>query len=296
MDIVQLKSKIESNTLDDSLLILKYSDNKFLCNHYVQNISKNKKLNILNISSINEVSDQTSFFDIEDNYLYVLDVEKLTEFPDSSYKNLIIICKEVPENLTVDYIEIDKLINWQIEDYVKMRLQGLGDKEVCWLCDICKYDIYRLDQECKKLEIFPIGARSNIFNIINSDNGYCDLTDKNLFDFTDAVIKKDMNTINNLIPDIFTVDIEPLGAVTTLLKKFKQILAVQTNCKSVITSMGISDKQMWYLKNNQCNIYTTDQLIRNIEFLTDIDYNVKTGNLELSKESFLDYIVINILN
>jgi len=296
MDIIQLKSKIESNSLDDSLLILKYSDNKFLCEHYIDNISKNKNLEKVYVNSITDIFQNNSFFETEDNYLYVLDVEKLTEYPDQTYKNLIILCKELPDNLTVDYVEVNKLINWQIEDYVKMRLQGLGEQEVVWLCQICKYDIYRLDQECKKIEIFPVGARNNIFNIINSDNGYCDLTDKNLFDFTDAVIRKDLETINNLIPDIFVVDIEPLGAVTTLLKKFKQILAIQTNCKSAITSMGMSDKQVWFLKNNQCNIYSTDKIIDIIEFLTDIDFNLKSGNLELSKESFLDYLVVNMLN
>ena len=32
MDTKELKNKILNNTLDDSVLVMKYSDNKFLCN------------------------------------------------------------------------------------------------------------------------------------------------------------------------------------------------------------------------------------------------------------------------
>ena len=42
---------------------------------------------------------------------------------------------------------------------LKMRLEGLGEKEILWLCDITKYNIYRLENECNKLSLFPPLAR-----------------------------------------------------------------------------------------------------------------------------------------
>ena len=128
MDIKELKNKIENNMLDDSVLILKYTDNKFLCNHYINSIIEKRNKIKLYIHSINEISNDDSFFESVDNYLYVLDVDKLTEQVDDSYKNLIIITKEVPEDLGIDYIDVSKLLNWQIEDYVKNAFRGVRRK------------------------------------------------------------------------------------------------------------------------------------------------------------------------
>lgn len=291
MDIKTLKEKIVSNTLSDQVLILKYSDNKFLCNQYVDEICKNKNLNKVYITTIEDAVED--YFGNNDT-LYVIDVENFKEYPTEDYKNLVIICKSVPDNLTIDFTDMTKLLNWQIEDYVKYRVPGLEENEVIWLCQICKYDIFRLDQECKKLELFPVGAQKQIFRQLNEDNAYCDLTDLNIFNFTDALILKDNKKIVEMMADMDLIDIEPLAVVTILIKKFKQILAIQTNNQAYIKQLGMSDKQVWFLKSNQCGRFSNDKLISNLEFLTSIDYKLKSGNLDLSRSDFLSYITINL--
>ena len=293
MTIVQLKEKIENKSLSDDCLILKYSDDKYLCNHYIDEICKFKNLNKVYISSIDEALSDNSFFEMESDTLYVIDIEKFNEYPNNEYKNLVIMCKSLPDNLDIDYVEMPKVVNWQIEDYVKSRLSGLGEVEVQWLCQVAKYDISRLNQECKKLEIFAPGAQKDIFKIFNEDNAYSDLSPNNIFDFTDAIIKKNIVVIGNLVPEIDTADLEPLGVVTVLLKKFKQLASIQL---SGTAPAGMSDKQFWYLKKNQCGIYSDKQLIKNIEFLSGIDGRIKSGNLELSREELLAYIIMNVLN
>ena len=291
MELRELKNKIITNTLTDDLLILKYSDNKFLCNQYIDNICRLRNREKVYVSSIDEALG--NFLD-EDSSLYILDVDELKEYPNEYYKNLIIICKSLPSNLEVDYVDVSKTVNWQIEDFVKYRLKGLEEKEVIWLCQICKYDIYRLDQECKKLEIFPVAAQRQIFMQLNSDNGYSDLTDLNIFNFTEALINKDYRTMCSMLPDMEIIDIEPLAVVTILIKKFKQILALQTNNQSYIKDLKMSDKQVWFLKKNQCGKFSDKKLMKNIEFLTGIDYQIKSGNLDLSRSNLLSYIICSL--
>lgn len=295
MEMKALKNKLIDKTISDDPIIFKYSDNKFLCNQYIDEICKIRGLTKQYIESIEE-SIEDSMFDLEPETLYVVDKDKFEEYPDNSYKNLVVICKTLPDNLEIDYIDVTKVVNWQVEDYVKYRLQGLTEKEVEWLCKIAKYDIYRLDQECKKIELFPVGAQREIFREINSDNGYSDLSDLNIFNFTEAIIKKDLVAVGEMIPELEILDLEPLAVVTIMLKKFKQILALQTNTQSVIKTLGMSDKQIWFLKKNQTGIYTDGQLMKNIDFLTGIDYNIKSGNLDLNRENLLSYIVLNLLS
>jgi len=292
MELKALKQKIKDKTLNDDLIIFKYADNKFLCKQYIDTISEIRNKEKVYVNSIYEAEEDA--FGVDDS-LYIIDVEELKEYPDSSFKNLIIMCKKLPDNLEVDYIDVAKPVNWQIEDFVKYRLKGLDDNTILWLCQICGYDIYRLDQECKKIEAFPVGSQKEIFRQINADNGYCDLTDLNIFNFTDALILHDMQKVISMMKEMELIDIEPLAVVTILLKKFKQLLAVKTNNQSYIKELKMSDKQVWYLRSNQASKFTENKLISNIEFLTGIDYKIKSGNLDLSRDNLLSYITCNLI-
>lgn len=300
MDIRELKNKIENNMLDDSVLILKYTDNKFLCNHYINSIIEKRNKIKLYIHSINEISNDDSFFESVDNYLYVLDVDKLTEQVDDSYKNLIIITKEVPEDLGIDYIDVPKLLNWQIEDYVKMRLEGLGEKEILWLCDITKHNIYRLENECNKLSLFPPLARKNIFKEFNEEDTYSDLSSLNIFNFSTALLKKDYNTINEILKSKSVIDIEGIGLVTILYKNIKNIIDIQFNSNATAEKLGMPPKQFAAVKYS-VGKYTNSQLIKMFKFLTSLDLKLKSGGLQFNNNSrdnngiLVDYVTVNIL-
>ena len=303
MDIKELKKRIVDNTLDDTVLILKYQDNKYLCYHYIDNICKNKGLQKAYIDSLSEINNKDNLFEEESKYLYVLDVEKLTENVDPELKNVIIVCKEVPDNLTIDYIDITKLVSWQIEDYVKLRLPGLDDKERKWLCEVCKYDIYRLDNECIKLEIFNTAGQKMIFKEINQENGYVDLNPLTIFNFTNALLKKDYNSLKMILSDLENIDVEATGVVTIMIKQLKNIIDVQLNPKNTAATLGVTPKQFNFIKYN-VGKFKDSQLINMFEFLTDIDYRLKTGQLTLDETNdiltrnnkLVDYITINLLN
>ena len=303
MDIKELKSRIVNKLLDDSILILKYQDNKFLCYHYVDHICKNKGLEKVYINSLSDLNNKDNLFEDDSKYLYVLDVEKLTEQVDPELKNVIIICKTIPDNLTVDYIDITKLISWQIEDFVKMRLPGLGEKEIKWLCEISKYDIYRLDNECAKLELFTAPGQAILFKEINKDNGYVDLNPTTIFNFTNALMKKDYQSLKMILSDLENIDVEATGVVTIMIKQLKNLIDIQINPKNTASSLGMTPKQFNAIKYN-VGKFKNDQLINMFQFLTEVDYRLKNGELSLDETNdmltrnnkLVDYITINLLN
>ena len=301
MTLKELKSRIESHVLDlSNTLIFKYNNSKFLCKHYIDYICKTRNLEEIKIDSLISLEDNVDMFDDVSNYaLYVYETDELVEL-NANIPNLIIVCKKVAKSITFDYIEFTDVENWQIEEFVKMRLSGLSNNAVKWLCEVCKYDYYRLDNECKKIEIFPETSRNIIFEQMNVDNNFSDLNSLTIMNLSNAIMSKDLIVINNILSDLKNIDIEGTGLVTILLKQFKSNIEISCN-NSWNDSMTCSEKQFKYLKYHPNYNYTLQQMTDIYQFLTGIDVRLKKGELQFKLDnrpnnaSFVDYIVTNVL-
>lgn len=308
-DIRELKNKIENNTLDDAILIFKYNkvDFEFLCEHYVNEIAKVKKLEKIYISSLDELVGNTNsgddFFtaeNIKTPYLYIYKTDTLLSLGKYyDVKSLIIICGKVSKDIKIDYIDFPAVQNWQIEDFVKMRAPGLNDDMVKWLCNICKYDFYRLDNELKKIEIFDKKLQPIIFNQMSDEGVFSDLNTLNIMSLTNAIMQKDLFTINTILSDLKNIDIEATGLCTLLLRQFKCNIEVEGN-RAWNPDLLCTEKQFNYLKRNHAK-YSTIQMYNIYEFLTSLDMRLKSGELQFKADnrpnnnSFADYIVVNVL-
>ena len=308
-DIRELKNKIENNTLDDAILIFKYNkvDFEFLCEHYVNEIAKVKKLEKIYISSLDELVGNTNsgddFFtaeNIKTPYLYIYRTDTLLSLGEYyDVKNLIIICGKVSKDIKIDYIDFPAVQNWQIEDFVKMRAPGLNDDMVKWLCNICKYDFYRLDNELKKIEIFDKNLQPIIFNQMSDEGVFSDLNTLNIMSLTNAIMQKDLFTINTILSDLKNIDIEATGLCTLLLRQFKCNIEVEGN-RAWNPDLLCTEKQFNYLKRNHSK-YSIIQMYNIYEFLTSLDMRLKSGELQFKADnrpnnnSFADYIVANVL-
>lgn len=298
MDLRELKKCIQENTIPTGLMILKYSDNTFIANQYIKEIAKKKNKTINYVDSIQSIiSNMNSFFGIDESLLNIYQVETLDEIiTDFNLKNTIVVCKSISSNQSSEIdkyvIEIPKLQNWMIDSYAESRVTGLNKNELSWLCNICKYDINRIDNELDKISIFSKGDQRKIFNQINEDNGYIDLNPLQIFDFTNAFIKKDIKMIESILEDIENIDVEPAGMLTILAKNFKNIISVQLNPKATAESLNVTPKQFNGIKWS-CGKYTNTQLINIYELLTSIDGMLKSGKLPY--ENIVEYLTIKIL-
>lgn len=297
MQLRELKERINKKESIPFPLIFFASNNDFLVNQYLYSIAKNLSLNIVSISSLKELDDITSsvFYENNDLFVFKIDKDMLVKQEDIKNNKVILLAENQIKGSDIDVVKFDKLENWMIEDYAKTLLPGLTVQETTWLCKICNYNIDRVDIECQKLSLFDKKEQENIFELINKENGYCDLNDLNIFNLTNAIIKKDILTIKNIIRDIDNIDIEGTGLVTILLKQFLNIINIQLNNHANAASLNMSEKQFRAISYS-CNKYSNDKLISIYKFLNNVDYRLKSGLLDISNKDLVQNILNNILN
>lgn len=294
MNIEQFKALIESKNLPEHIIIMKLLDSNFIANQYINFIKTFSDINY--IDNYTQLSNDFDIFGA-DNTLNVLK-QDVFECSDINLKNkrLIVICKKIEKStaeLFSDYIvEIPKLESWQLYDYASSLAEGLDKKSVEYLLNLCNNDIYRLDKELQKIIIFDKNAQQFIFNYLIDDNAFGDLSSKSVFDFTNCIIRKDIQSLFNLYKEIENIDIEPIGLPTILIKNFKDIIDVQLSVNSSPEALNMNSKKYWAIRKYSCGYYTKDQLIFIYRFLTDIDRKVKTG--ELPVNMLIDYIVTKV--
>lgn len=293
MDIIKLKSRIENKTLDDSFLILKYTDVPFIAKQYVDEISKFKNRQIVYVDSIDDIAENI-FGD--DNILYVMNTDKLVRpIKATSLNNKVIICSSIDEDIlesVKDYVvDIPKLQQWQIRAYASKNLSGLSTEEVNWLSDITK-DVYRLSNEMDKISIFNKEEQSKIFSLLNDEDAYCDLNPNTIFNFTNAITKRDIKVVKNILETLETMDVEPVGVLTILYKSFKNIIDIQMSSNPTPESLNMSQKQFNAIRYN-LGKFTNSELIQIFETLTSIDTKLKSGNLPA--DNIIEYLLINVL-
>lgn len=297
MELRELKNKIlAQEALSFPLLFINY-DNDYLIKSYVKKIAENNSLTIKEIESIKEMVDIESGMFKEVDYLYIYKLNKDDNLSKEQLKDykIILISDTDRKDSDIEKVVFNKLENWQIEAYVQALLPGLDNQEVSWLCKNAKYDIWRLDNEASKLNIFDKKDQSKILMAINDDNGYVDLNELTIFNLSNAIMNKDMLSIKKVVEDIDNIDVEGTGLVTILLKNFLNIINIQTNSKATAQSLGMSEKQFRYLQYNQCNKYSNEELFNIYNFLTDIDYKLKSGLLEMTNNQLNYYVLSHII-
>ena len=292
-----MKNKIlAQEALSFPLLFINY-DNDYLIKSYIKKIAENNSLTIKEIESIKEMVDIESGMFKEVDYLYIYKLSKDDNLSKEQLKDykIILISDTDKKDSDIDRVVFNKLENWQIEAYVQALLPGLDNREVSWLCKNAKYDIWRLDNEASKLNIFDKKDQSKILMAINDDNGYVDLNELTIFNLSNAIMNKDMLSIKKVVEDIDNIDVEGTGLVTILLKNFLNIINIQTNSKATAQSLNMSEKQFRYLQYNQCNRYSNEELFNIYNFLTDIDYKLKSGLLEMTNNQLNYYVLSHII-
>lgn len=295
MQLAELKEQLLNKTFKMRDMIFKYSSNNFLAKSYLEKINQDLKLKSIKVKSLNEILDiENNVFESTDDYLYILDTdtfkENLTQY---NLNKVIVMTKKVEDEGNADLIiEFEDPKEWQIEEYLKALLPGLDDIQCKWLCSIAKYDINRLYLEANKISIFPKTEHQYMFNLLNESNMYEDLNDLTIFNFSNAIMKRDLKVAADVLRDIKNIDVEPTGLVTILYKNFKNLINIQLNSKATPDSLNMSYKQYSAIKRN-VGVFSNDELIRLFNLICEVDYKLKSGILE--NERIVEYLVINVL-
>lgn len=304
-EIKTLKESLQINLCPKCSLIFKWEDNPFLAYQYVREIARVKNLPINYVDSLDDILDAESsafsFDDISDS-LRVYSCDEFTcdsSIDISQLRDVIIICHKT--SLEGFYVyDFPKLESWQIQAYMHAQCPGLNKQEIEWLYNITSSlsknneNIYRLDNEIHKISCFPKEQQEDVFRELSDSGGYSDLSPLTIFNFTNAIMKKDKATIKNVLEDIDSIDVEGVGLITILHKNFKQVIDIQMGKNVSAESLGLSIKQFKAIEYN-CGKYASQDLVKIFKFITSLDYKLKSGKLDLSNSRLIDYIVCSIL-
>ena len=282
MNLQELKAHIENNTLKENLLIFT-GDGDFIFKQYLHKYVTDNSLDIKYIESIDEIS-SSNMFAFSSNVLYLLETETFITEP-ASHNKVWVKCKK--NKSKTDSIELPKLEEWQLEDYIKSKCTNLQDSEVKELLKCYKDNPFRLDLELDKIAI------TGTYKYIK-DQLYTDVANYMIFDLTTALVKRDKKKVSDILIEIEHIDVEPFGLLTLMTKNFRQLIDIQQAINPTAESVGVSDKQSWVLKKYNSGYYNREELVKIYKWLLDIDKRIKNG--ELDTKYLNEYIITKIIN
>lgn len=298
MTLIDLKKSIEARNISDNFIIFLCSENSFIADQYVDAICE---INNLVKTNINTLQDQTSALSLVLGSTDELKVMKVDTFEEalidySSLKNTVVICNKIDKKvkpLVEDYIiEIAKLVDWQIKSYIKLICPVLNDDELDWLYQAAEGNIYKMINEIDKIKLFPVPEQKSVLDVIRFSPD-SDLYSVSIFDLADAIIRNNKPFVLEFLRHK-NLNFDLMQIVGATLQKVKNIILVTQNSGRTASEIGINDKYMYRLKK-EWNGFPESRLKMLLEFLSGIDLKLKTGLLDMSKETQIDYLITNTI-
>lgn len=305
MTIQELKQQIESGNITDELIILKNTESDFISNQYIKAISRIKHQKINYVDSLDELlADSYSIFptflEETEPSLNVLKSEIFIWVDPniSRLKNLIIVVskfsdKSIEKQFSPYIVNIPKIEDWMMKDYVYSTAEGIDQKDLDWLMGLCGKNYDRLQQELDKLSLFRTDERKYLFSDLTRDGFVDDLSSYSIFNFTNAIVAKDYNSLKSIYKELSRIDVNEFGLLTILVKNFKNIIMVQLTSNPTPESTGLDSKQLYAIRKIP-RVYSPNQLVKIYQLLLDIDRQIKCG--ELPTELLVDYLIVKILS
>jgi DNA polymerase III delta subunit len=211
--------------------------------------------------------------------------------------NIIVIANKIDKASKKFYgdmvIEVPKLDEWQIRDMVYSFARGVNTKGLDWLIHNCNGDVNRLYQESIKLTLFNENERNTVFEEMVGDGAFDDMSSSTVFNFTNAVLKKDINALKKVYEEIDNIDINDFGLLSIMYTNFLNVLNIQLGINPTATSLGMKPNQFNAIKYN-CGYYSGSQLVGILRLLTDMDRKIKAG--EFPTNIMRDYLILSVLS
>ena len=296
MKLEDLKSKLLNENIHISFLVFECEESYFIPKQYITYYAEKNNLNISYIESVQEISNNTNIFG-NDNYLYILIQDKYEpeKINYDTIDNCIVICKTSKDIDKKFICKVPKLQKWQVLEYERQVCSGLSNTIYERLYNITQGNINRIDLELAKIKIFPQEIRENIYQSVFQGGGYSDLSTTTVFNYTNAIMHKDLTTLIAIQKELQSIDVEGVGILVILNKNIKQLIDVQMSKNSSPEALGMQKNQYYAIKYN-CGVFTNTQLIKMFNFITTLDDKLKNGNLQLTNTQLVEYITLNLLS
>ena len=287
-----LKKEIEQNNVScKTIIYMTAKGSEFIPHQYILEYSSKNDYDIVHIDGITQLPRKGLFDSSSDRVLFFYKTDVLHDKIPNTNSNVWVVCSKIDKSVEKDcedyIVKIPKLQDWQIKDFILSSCNNLTETQATELYNVYKNDLFRLSSELDKIKLM------GNYNQIKSQL-YVDVSNYNVFDLTNAIIRRDKISISNIYHDLDFIDVEPIGLITLLLNNFRHIIDVQLARNATAESVGVSEKQFWAIKNYSCGYYSKQELMKIYSMLTDIDYQIKSGQLDTT--ILVDYIICKIMS
>ena len=303
MTLVDLKDQIKNYQLTPAFFIFLYKDNTFLVNSYIDAICEQFQIDKQVVDSIYAQESALSLIMPVQNTLHVVYVEEFSEFCENyeALENTIVVCNKIDKKLqkfVEDFVvEFPKLADWQIKDYMHVKCPELSDSQITWLYSVTKGDIYRITNELDKILLFPENDRTKVLSALEKDPA-SDLFSFEFFEFVDAILfsedARNKDIICNYLKHQKACVVNSFSLVNSLFAKAKNTLLTLYCPNLTPEETGVSSGQAYYIRTGRAP--DLNRLRRLINVLSSFDLKVKSGELDLSNERQIDYILTQLVS
>ena len=303
MTLEQLKNDIINNCYNGCPIVFVYSDSKFVPTQYVDKIVQDNNYTVDYKYDVDgSIISSIDLFgqNITDQYIRVYDVD-VFDYCDSrllTEKNIFVICKKVSDEAESMYkdliINVPKLEDWQIKDYVYSLVEGIKESDLNRLISLCRNNIYRIESEIAKIILFKSELRQKLFSEFELDGVFSDLSDSTIFDLSDAILKRDSKKLAYVYKQLDCMDVNPVGLINLLYQSIKNIIKIQLIKNSTPESSGIAKNKFFAIKYNYIGKYNKQQLVKIFLFLTELDKQIKLGLIDV--DNIVDQLIVFIFS
>ena len=207
--------------------------------------------------------------------IFTVDSEKLDE-----RKKLV---KEIRKIGTVKEFnkknDLTDILKNMFEDY------NISIQDIRFMLDRCGNNLDILSQEVNKIKIYKDEDK----NITKED--IINLTSKNIdidiFGFVDTIVNKNKNKALEIYKEMLINGEEPIKILVILANQFRIIYQAKElyrqgySGNDIATMIGIHPYRI-KLALEKARDYNSDTLLKYLEKLADLDYDIKVGNIESS--------------
>lgn len=299
MKLHELKKQIALGVLPtDFLIFVNAKDSLFLTNQYIQAIIALASDGVNKVSSIYEPQ-QSSLLNLTaaENVINIVYTDTFAERAEdyTQFENTIVVCDQIEKSIepvVADFvIQMPKLQEWQILDYVKTFCKGIVDEDLLWLIRATDLNIDRVLNELDKVQRFNSDEQKQVFASICSDrsNGFYKA---DLFKIVNAIVDGDLVTLYNFLLYGGADLLEPVVLVNRAFSNLKSILLITQNPGVSPESLGVSAKQMHKLSKQYTSL-NLEAAKQKLKFLAEFDLALKSSKLDMSKHEMLSYLIAN---
>lgn len=195
-------------------------------------------------------------------------------------------------------IEITAPKNYDLLNETKKDLKKyqVGEQSIKYLIDACLGNYDLIQNEIGKLSL--LYKTGDAITLEAMKKIVVENVNDNIFKFTDAVIKKDLQESLHLLDEFYSLKIDALQLINMLVREYKQMYyykILENKKYSLANMMSELKLQDWQINKimKNCSNYHKDDLKEAILKLADMDYKIKSGQYD--KNSALLNFLIEIL-